>query len=146
MDVPRRPHRQEGLVLEDPRHLSLEDELASWGKVALLEARGRSSGRPVRAAVGFVEEADGSLLVAAGEPDADWALNLVATPRVTVTIGERTAPYEATELAGGEANDAVTALILRYGTPAERLGRGLVFRLRPVLDASAGGSLAEGGA
>ena len=39
---------------------------------------GGSTGRPARAAVGFVEETDGSLLVAAGEPDADWARNLEA--------------------------------------------------------------------
>jgi deazaflavin-dependent oxidoreductase (nitroreductase family) len=86
----------------------------------------------VRAAVGFVEEPDGSLLVAAGEPDADWALNLVATPRVAVTIGERTALYEATELSGDERDAAIARLILRYGTPAERLGRGPAFRLRPA--------------
>ena len=103
-----------------------------WGKVALLEASGRVTGRPVRTAVGFVEEADGSLLVAAGEPDADWALNLLATPEVSVSIGDRIALYVAAELAGPERNAAVAALILRYGTPAERLGRGPAFRLRPA--------------
>ena len=103
-----------------------------WGKVALLEASGRVTGRPVRTAVGFVEEADGSLLVAAGEPDADWALNLLATPEVSVTIGDVTAPYVAEELERAERSAAISALILRYGTPAERLGRGPAFRLRPA--------------
>ncbi|MCI0344238.1 MAG: nitroreductase family deazaflavin-dependent oxidoreductase [Chloroflexi bacterium] len=108
------------------------EELAAWGKVALLEVRGRRTGRPVRTAVGFVEEPDGSLLVAAGEPDADWALNLLELGTAIVTIGERTAAYAADELGGAEHDAAVTSLILRYGTPAEGLGRGPAFRLRPV--------------
>jgi len=107
------------------------DELAAWGKVALLETRGRATGRPVRTAVGFVEDADGSLLVAAGEPDADWALNLLAEPTATATVGERSSRFRAVELDGPERSDAISALILRYGTPAERLGRGPAFRLLP---------------
>jgi hypothetical protein len=35
-------------------------------------------------------------------------------------------------LAGAEANAGIVALILKYGTPAERLGRGPAFRLRQV--------------
>ena len=107
-------------------------ELAAWGKVALLETRGRTSGRPVYAAVGFLEEADGSLLVAAGESDADWALNLLAEPEVTATVGERSTRYRAAELGSPERSVAIGGLILRYGTPAEGLGRGPVFRLRPI--------------
>ena len=108
------------------------EELAAWGKVAILEVRGRRTGRTIRTAVGFVEDADGSLLVAAGEPDADWALNLLDLGTAMLTIGERTARYTAEELGGSERHAAVTSLILRYGTPAEGLGRGPVFRLRPV--------------
>ena len=109
---------------------SIGEELAAWGKVALLEVRGRRSGRTLRTAVGFVEEPDGSILVAAGEPDADWALNLIEHGTAIVTIGERTATYAAEELGGAERHGAVMNLILRYGTPAEGLGRGPVFRLR----------------
>jgi hypothetical protein len=86
----------------------------------------------VRAAVGFVEEPDGALLIAANEPDADWALNLLAAPVATVTIGERTASYRVIELEGEQRNGAVARLILRYGTPSEGLGRGPAFRLEPV--------------
>ena len=82
--------------------------------------------------MGFVEEPDGSLLVAAGDPDADWARNLEADPACRVTIGERTADYIAEPLDEGVASTTVAALILRYGTPAERLGRGPAFRLRPI--------------
>jgi deazaflavin-dependent oxidoreductase (nitroreductase family) len=107
------------------------EQLAGWGVVAIIETRGRVTGRPARAAVGFVEEPDGSLLVAAGEPDADWALNLEADPECVVTIGERSSRFRAEPLESPERNAAVTGLILRYGTPSEGLGRGPVFRLRP---------------
>jgi deazaflavin-dependent oxidoreductase (nitroreductase family) len=107
------------------------DQLAGWGVVAIVETRGRVTGRLARAAVGFVEEADGVLLVAAGEPEADWALNLEADPLCAVTIGERSARFRAEPLEGAERNAAIARLILRYGTPSEGLGRGTVFRLRP---------------
>lgn len=96
----------------------------------VLETRGRISGKRVRTAVGFVEDDDGSLLVAAGTEESDWALNLRRTPQCTATIGERTAHYLANEVDADERNQALTRLILKYGTPAERLGRGPVFRLR----------------
>jgi deazaflavin-dependent oxidoreductase (nitroreductase family) len=107
------------------------EQLAGWGVVAIVETRSRVTGRLARAAVGFVEEPDGSLLVAAGEPDADWALNLEADPECVVTIGERSSRFRAEPLDGSERNAAITGLILRYGTPSEGLGRGPVFRLRP---------------
>jgi deazaflavin-dependent oxidoreductase (nitroreductase family) len=81
-------------------------------------------------AVGYLEEPDGSLLVAANEPDAGWARNLEADPRCRVHVGERTWDAIAEPLDAGAAALVVTGLILRYGTPAERLGRGPAFRLR----------------
>jgi deazaflavin-dependent oxidoreductase (nitroreductase family) len=107
-------------------------QLATWGKVAIIETRGRVSGQPARAAVGFLLEAGGSILVAAGDPDAAWARNLEADARCLVTIGEVSGSYDAEPLAGPERNAAIAGLILRYGTPAERLGRGPTFRLRPA--------------
>ena len=113
-------------------------QLAEWGKVALIETTGRTSGRPARAAVGFVEDDDGSVLVAAGSPDADWALNLRSQPRCTATIGEKSDRYVASAIDGSERNAALSRLILKYGTPGERLGRGPVFRLAPVISARRG--------
>lgn len=107
-------------------------QLATWGKVAIIETRGRISGQSARAAVGFVEEPDGSILVAAGDPDAAWARNLEADGRCLVTVGEVSGWFTAEPLAGPEMNNAIAGLILRYGTPAERLGRGPAFRLRPA--------------
>jgi deazaflavin-dependent oxidoreductase (nitroreductase family) len=108
---------------------SIGEELAEWGKVALLETMGRVSGRAVSAAVGFVEESDGSLVVAAGSETSDWVLNLRANPFCRATISDHTTDFIATEIDGAERNVAITSLILKYGTPAEGLGRGPVFKL-----------------
>ncbi|MGH2467906.1 MAG: nitroreductase family deazaflavin-dependent oxidoreductase [Candidatus Limnocylindrales bacterium] len=115
-----------------------DDDLVRWGRVALLETRGRRSGRPRPAQVGFIEQADGSLLVAANDPDADWALNLLAEPSCRVTVGDRTLDCWAQVLADAEHDQAVSALILRYGTPSERLGGGPAFRLLPRPGSEAG--------
>jgi deazaflavin-dependent oxidoreductase (nitroreductase family) len=98
--------------------------------VVRVATRGRITGHEVAAAVGFIEEPDGSLLVAAGDPDADWARNLEADPHCRVTVGDRAWDGVAEPLDREAAGRAVSALILRYGTPAERLGRGPAFRLR----------------
>jgi deazaflavin-dependent oxidoreductase (nitroreductase family) len=108
------------------------DQLIGWGTVVRIETRGHRSGGPAAAAVGYIEEPDGSLLVAAGSPDAAWARNLEADPRCLVTTGDRTVDMVAEELDAAEAARVVTSLILRYGTPAEGLGRGPAFRLRPA--------------
>jgi|tagenome__1003787_1003787.scaffolds.fasta_scaffold19299331_2 deazaflavin-dependent oxidoreductase (nitroreductase family) len=108
---------------------TIGEELADWGKVAILATVGRSSGRVGHAAVGFVEEPDGALVVAAGTDATDWALNLRAARGCSARIGDDSADYEAHELFGPDRNHAISALILKYGTPAERLGRGPAFRL-----------------
>lgn len=110
----------------------LGEQLMGWGKVVRLEIQGRRSGQPTRVAVGYLEATDGTLLVAAGEPDADWARNLEAGLRGRATIGDRTFEFDAAVLDGTDAAQAVVGLILKYGTSAERLGRGPVFRLRPA--------------
>jgi deazaflavin-dependent oxidoreductase (nitroreductase family) len=111
---------------------TLGEQLVGWGKVALLETRGRVSGRPVRTAVGFWQAADGALYVAAGSDTADWVLNLRSDPRAAITIGDKMTDHDALEVQGDERAAALRELILKYGTPAERLGRGPVFRLKPA--------------
>jgi deazaflavin-dependent oxidoreductase (nitroreductase family) len=106
-------------------------QLAGWGVAVRLETRGRRTGTPVAVAVGYVDEGDGSLIVAAGSPEADWARNLEADPRVRASIGDRAFDAVAEPLEWGEAAAADTALLLKYGTPAEGLGRGPAFRIRP---------------
>lgn len=97
----------------------------------IVETRGRTTGRSARAAVGYIEASDGSLFVAGGEPAPDWALNLLATPECRLTIADRSWAAVAEPVEGKERNRGIADLILRYGTPAERLGSGPAFRLRP---------------
>jgi deazaflavin-dependent oxidoreductase (nitroreductase family) len=111
--------------------MDIGEQLAGWGKAALVETRGRKSGGTARAHVGFVEEPDGSIVVAAGQ-GAHWAANLLADPACVVTIGDRSFAGLAEELEGAEFATAIRDLILRYGTPAERLGSGPAFRIRPA--------------
>jgi deazaflavin-dependent oxidoreductase (nitroreductase family) len=110
------------------------EQLVAWGKVVMLETTGRVSGRTVRGAVGFVAEPDGSLLVAAGSPSAHWAANLLANPACHGTIGAERRAYRAEEIEGPDRARAIAELILKYGTPAEGLGAGPAFRLRPADD------------
>lgn len=109
-----------------------EEQLASWGKVLLVETRGRRTGRRVRVAVGFVERPEGRLLVAAGSRSADWALNLLTDPRCTVSLRGASIACLARPLQGADHAEAVRESILKYGTPAERLGAGPAFELRPI--------------
>ena len=109
----------------------MADELAGWGKVILLETRGRVTGRAAIAAVGFVEEPDGAMLIAAGDANADWALNLATDPGCRIRLEESVTERVAERLDGAAHHRAVVALILKYGTPAERLGAGPAFRLLP---------------
>jgi deazaflavin-dependent oxidoreductase (nitroreductase family) len=108
----------------------MEDDLVAWGRVLRIETTGRVTGRPAQAVVGFVERPDGTLVVAAGSPDADWGRNLLAHPRCRLTIADATSTAEARLLDAAEHAAAVRDLILRYGTPAEGLGQGPSFELR----------------
>jgi deazaflavin-dependent oxidoreductase (nitroreductase family) len=107
-------------------------DLVAWGKALELTTRGRVSGHPAVAVIGFAEDPDGSLLVAAGDPEANWAANLRAEPSCSVRIGDVTLSCVAHELDGPTRSRAVVSLILKYGTPAESLGAGPAFRLQPA--------------
>ncbi len=118
----------------------MEDDLVAGGRVIRLETRGRTSGLPRSVPVGFVPDPGdaegGSLLVAAASDETDWARNLLADPRCRVILGTRRFEAIAEPLSRGEHIRAVGALIIRYGTPSEALGRGPSFRLRPVREGS----------
>ena len=134
MRRPCRPRARAGKRAAASRERLTDDigeQLAGWGKVLRLRTRGRVTGRPLEVAIGYVEDADGAVLVAAGSPDADWARNLDSEPRCQVAIGEVAAWADAVAepLSGPHAQRAVRELILKYGTPAERLGRGPAYRL-----------------
>jgi deazaflavin-dependent oxidoreductase (nitroreductase family) len=115
----------------------LEDDLVGWGRVLRIETRGRLTGRPASATVGFVDRPDGSVVVAAGSPATHWALNLLTDPRCRVSLGEHSWEAVAHPLEGAQHAAAVRDLILRYGTPAESLGTGPAFALTPVAESAA---------
>ena len=110
----------------------MEDDLVAWGRVLRIQTRGRVTGRPASAVVGYAERPGGRYVVAAGSPDASWGRNLLADPSCTVTLGEASWPAVARELEGAEHAAAVRDLILKYGTPSESLGDGPAFELVPA--------------
>lgn len=112
--------------------IAIDDEVAS-GRYARLELRS-ATGATRAVTVGFVDSSDAGILVASGTPEARWAVALASDDDVVVTIAERRFRASATVLEEGdpERARALRELILRYGTPSERLGRGPVFRLSPL--------------
>ena len=115
-----------------------DEDLVRWGRLLWLETRGRRTGRWVRVTIGFVSEWEGAMLVAASSSAPDWALNLRADPHCRVTVGDQMLECRAEELTDDEHARAVRELILRYGTPSERLGEGPAFRLRAMNTPSEG--------
>ena len=113
---------------------ALDDAFAADTRFARLRTRGRRSGEWRAVTVGFVDEPDGSILVAAGSLDRAWAANLLADPAVEVAVAGRAFTGEAEVLDDRDPRRgrAVRELILRYGTPSEGLGSGPIFVIRPV--------------
>jgi len=121
----------------------MEDDLVASGRFVRIETRGERNGRPWPVTVGFVEDDRASdavggpraVLVAAGSEDSAWARNLLADPSCRVWIGDESFDAVAEPLDDRDHARAIRELILRYGTPAESLGRGPSFRLRPMMEA-----------
>jgi len=116
----------------------MEDELVASGRFVRVETRGARSGEARAVTIGFVDDelTPGAILVAAGSTDAAWATNLLADPACQVRTGDRAFDALAEPLSAADHAGAIRGLILRYGTPAESLGRGPSFRLRPVVVSS----------
>ncbi len=81
--------------------------------------------------VGFIHAGEDGILVAARH-GASWAENLLDEPRCRVTIGDESWDAHAEPLVGPDFVRVIRESILRYGTPAEALGNGPAFRLRPI--------------
>ncbi len=108
--------------------------MADDTRFARLRTRGRHSGEWRAVTVGYVEEPDGSILVAAGGPNSAWSRNLLADPAVDVELFSRAFRGEAQLLDDRDPRRgrAVRELILRFGTPSEGLGSGPIFAIRPI--------------
>lgn len=118
----------------------MEDDLVASGRFVRIETRGERTGLARPVTVGFADDAQGpagAVLVAAGSADTAWARNLLADPTCHVSLADRSFDAVAEPLAPAEHARAIRELILRYGTPAEGLGHGPSFRLRPVGEGSA---------
>lgn len=115
----------------------MEDDLVASGRFVRIHTIGGQTGLARTATVGFVDDDQGSpgaILVAAGSTDTAWARNLSADPACRVEMADRVFDAIAEPLTPAEHARAIRGLILRYGTPAEGLGRGESFRLRPLAD------------
>lgn len=112
----------------------MEAELVATGRFARILTRGTVSGLARTVTIGFVDDAtaSGAILVAAGTATTAWAANLLADPACHVELADRSFDAVAEPLEPADHARAVRELILRYGTPAERLGHGTSFRLRPT--------------
>ena len=116
----------------------MEAELVASGRFVRIETHGARSGEARTVTVGYADDdlpdssTPGAILVAAGGPDTAWAANLLADPRCRVQVGGRGFDAVAEPLDPADHARAIRALILRYGTPAEGLGHGASFRLRPI--------------
>ena len=113
----------------------MEDDLVASGRFVRIETHGSRTGLARVVTIGFANDLGGAphaILVAAGSPETAWAQNLLADPACRVTLAERSFEAVAEPLGPADHARAVRELILRYGTPAEGLGRGMSFRLRPV--------------
>ena len=126
-----RARRSTGTPTSEPRRDPVTSStrwrrrLAAWGKVAVIEARGRDTGRLIDTPVGFVRSPMARCSSRRPMSTPSWARNLLADRHCRVTIGDSGWQYEVRSLPDAErACRAVVALILRYGTPAERLGAG----------------------
>ena len=108
---------------------SVEADLTAWGKTIVLETVGRASGRARRVTLGFIEDGHEAILVAASDDTTQWALNLVAEPHCHIERDGSRRAGRAVSLPEGERNAVIARLILKYGTPSERLGRGPAFRV-----------------
>jgi deazaflavin-dependent oxidoreductase (nitroreductase family) len=111
----------------------MEAELVASGRFARVETRGWRTGLPRAVTIGYVDDraVAGAILVSAGGADTAWAANLLADPACRVDLADRSFAAVAEPLEPADHARAIRELILRYGTPAESLGHGASFRLRP---------------
>jgi deazaflavin-dependent oxidoreductase (nitroreductase family) len=110
----------------------MDDDLIASGRYLRIRARGSRTGAARTVTVGYVDdEAEPGALLVASRLGSAWARNLLDDPDCTVETAERTFAAVAVPLVGPDHARAVRELILRYGTPAEGLGHGPSFRLRP---------------
>jgi deazaflavin-dependent oxidoreductase (nitroreductase family) len=106
--------------------------MARSGRIGILGTTGAKTGQARKAPLGFVERADGSILIGSGSPvNRGWSVNLKANPTCTYAIKGAERRYRA-RLVGAEEREATLAeLKTRMGGFAERAQWGDLFVLEP---------------
>lgn len=107
-------------------------QMARRGRMAMIETRGRVSGRPIATPVGWAAGPEEVIWIGAGSADSHWPRNLLAEAQCRMTIGTATQTYRAEELTDERRQVAVATIRDKYGAPASRVGTGPVFALHPV--------------
>jgi deazaflavin-dependent oxidoreductase (nitroreductase family) len=106
--------------------------MARTGRVGMLGTVGAKTGLRRRTPVGYVQRADGSLLIGAGSLERrGWTANLRANPAATFSTRGTERRYRARLLAGAERDTALADLKIAIGARAERAHWGDVFVLSP---------------
>ncbi len=119
--------------------------MVRMGWVASLGTTGARSGLPRTAAVGFLQRADGSVLIAAGGTGRAWAANLRAHPACTLTIRGRRHAYVAAAQSGADRDTALAELVASMPRNFRDASWTDVFVLRPT-ETQDGGVPAEAAA
>jgi deazaflavin-dependent oxidoreductase (nitroreductase family) len=106
--------------------------MARTGRVGILETTGAKTGLRRRAPVGYIQRADGSLLIGSGSREnRGWTLNLRANPVARFSARGKTRTYRARLVADTERAAALADLKISMGSFAERADWGDLFVLSP---------------
>jgi deazaflavin-dependent oxidoreductase (nitroreductase family) len=106
--------------------------MARTGRIGILTTTGAKTGLRRRAPVGYVQRADGSLLIGSGSrKNRGWTVNLRANPLATFSLRGKERRYRARLVADDERAAALADLKLSMGSFAERADWGDLFVLSP---------------
>ena len=79
---------------------------------AYLTTTGRKTGEPHRIEIWFAISGQSVFLLSGGRDESDWVRNIMASPDVSLQIGEVTRPTKARLLEAGTDQDALARLLL----------------------------------
>jgi deazaflavin-dependent oxidoreductase (nitroreductase family) len=106
--------------------------MARTGRIGILTTTGAKTGLRRRAPVGYVQRADGSVLIGSGsKQNRGWTVNLRANPVATFSLRGKERTYRARLVRDDERATALADLKLSMGTFAERADWGDLFVLTP---------------
>jgi deazaflavin-dependent oxidoreductase (nitroreductase family) len=96
----------EPVVRVEPRRAAMPDD-----DFCYLTTTGRSSGKPHRIEIWYAADGDTLFLLAGGRQESDWVKNLIASPDVTVEVGEVTHHATGRVIEGTDLEDRARTLV-----------------------------------